>query len=107
MCCAQSQGCLLPVIADVNTEIEILKNAVVKMVKAGQPVFFGCDVGQFSDRDLGIMDTALFEYEVRIKTLVLSLINPLPKFADRAISLHSISLWAFRRRTACGQASRP
>ncbi|KAI0949686.1 hypothetical protein AcW1_009219 [Taiwanofungus camphoratus] len=47
----------------VNTEIEILKNAVVKMVKAGQPVFFGCDVGQFSDRDLGIMDTALFEYE--------------------------------------------
>ena len=29
------------------------------MLKAGQPVFFGCDVGQFSDRDLGIMDTSL------------------------------------------------
>ncbi|KAI0000371.1 peptidase C1B bleomycin hydrolase [Russula vinacea] len=39
----------------VNTEIEHLKNAVVKSLKAGQPVFFGCDVGQFSE--------ALFEYE--------------------------------------------
>ena len=47
----------------MNTEIEQLKAAVVKLVKAGQPVFFGCDVGKFSDRDLGIMDTALFEYE--------------------------------------------
>ena len=47
----------------MNTEIENLKAAVVKMVKSGQPVFFGCDVGQSSERDLGIMDTALFEYE--------------------------------------------
>lgn len=35
-----------------------------KMIKAGQPVFFGCDVGKFSDSAAGIMDTALFEYEV-------------------------------------------
>ena len=34
------------------------------MIKAGQPVFFGCDVGKFSDSGAGIMDTALFEYEV-------------------------------------------
>lgn len=34
------------------------------MIKAGQPVFFGCDVIKFSDKDSGIMDTALFEYEV-------------------------------------------
>jgi bleomycin hydrolase len=47
----------------VNTEIENLKNTVVKMIKAGQPVFFGCDVGKFSDSGKGIMDTALFEYE--------------------------------------------
>ncbi|CDO72541.1 hypothetical protein BN946_scf184983.g24 [Trametes cinnabarina] len=47
----------------VNTEIENLKQAVVKQLKAGHPVFFGCDVGQFSDRVQGIMDTALFEYE--------------------------------------------
>ncbi|KAH9034843.1 peptidase C1B bleomycin hydrolase [Lactarius pseudohatsudake] len=47
----------------VNTEIENLKNAIVKTLKAGQPVFFGCDVGQFSESKSGIMDTDLFEYE--------------------------------------------
>jgi len=47
----------------VNTEIDNLKAVVVKLIKAGQPVFFGCDVGKFSDRDAGIMDTALFDYE--------------------------------------------
>ena len=53
----------------MNTEIDNLKQAVVKQIKAGQPVFFGCDVGQFSDRESGIMDTALFEYEVRVGSL--------------------------------------
>ncbi|KAH9036908.1 peptidase C1B bleomycin hydrolase [Lactarius hengduanensis] len=47
----------------VNTEIENLKSAIVKTLKAGQPVFFGCDVGQFSESKSGIMDTNLFEYE--------------------------------------------
>ncbi|KAF8891634.1 peptidase C1B, bleomycin hydrolase [Infundibulicybe gibba] len=47
----------------VNTEIDNMKKMVVKMVKSGLPVFFGCDVGQFSDRTVGIMDPALFEYE--------------------------------------------
>ncbi|KAF5389406.1 hypothetical protein D9757_004317 [Collybiopsis confluens] len=47
----------------VNTEIQNMKAAVVKMIKAGVPVFFGCDVGQTSERNLGIMDTALFQYE--------------------------------------------
>jgi bleomycin hydrolase len=47
----------------VNTEIENMKATVVKMIKAGQPVFFGCDVGKFSESSSGIMDTALFEYE--------------------------------------------
>jgi bleomycin hydrolase len=35
------------------------------MIKAGHPVFFGCDVGKSCDKTAGIMDTALFEYEVR------------------------------------------
>jgi len=47
----------------VNTEINDLKNTVVKMIKAGVPVFFGCDVGQHSDSTLGIMDTNIFAYE--------------------------------------------
>ncbi|KAF9051026.1 peptidase C1B, bleomycin hydrolase [Hymenopellis radicata] len=47
----------------VNTEIENMKATVIKMIKAGVPVFFGCDVGQFSDRVAGVMDPALFKYE--------------------------------------------
>jgi len=46
----------------VNTEIENMKSVVVKMIRAGVPVFFGCDVGKFSDQATGIMDPALFEY---------------------------------------------
>ncbi|KAJ6475258.1 peptidase C1B bleomycin hydrolase [Mycena vitilis] len=47
----------------VNTEIENMKSTVVKMIQAGVPVFFGCDVGKFSSSVDGIMDPALFEYE--------------------------------------------
>ncbi|EIW83169.1 peptidase C1B bleomycin hydrolase [Coniophora puteana RWD-64-598 SS2] len=49
----------------VNTEIENLKQAVIKSIKAGHPVFFGCDVGQFSDsaNSVGVMDIDLFEWE--------------------------------------------
>ena len=32
------------------------------MLRAGMPVFFGCDVGKYSDNKSGIMDTALFDY---------------------------------------------
>jgi bleomycin hydrolase len=48
----------------VNTKIDDLKMAVVKMVKAGIPVFFGCDVGKSSDRVKGLMNADLYEYEV-------------------------------------------
>jgi aminopeptidase C len=58
----------------VNTEIDDLKNAVVKMIKAGVPVFFGCDVGQHSDSSLGIMDTNLFNYEVCLHSYASSLL---------------------------------
>ena len=27
----------------------------MKQIKAGQPVFFGCDVGQFSDREMAMV----------------------------------------------------
>ncbi|KAG6331417.1 hypothetical protein ID866_7670 [Astraeus odoratus] len=49
----------------VNTVSDELKAAVVKSIKAGQPVFFGCDVGQFSDsaRDIGVMDLNYHQYE--------------------------------------------
>lgn len=50
-------------ISYVNTTIDVMRDAVVKSIKAGHPVFFGCDVGQFSDKTSGIMDPNLFGYE--------------------------------------------
>jgi aminopeptidase C len=38
-------------------------------LKAGHAVFFGCDVGQFSESSSGIMDIELFEYEVGVRPL--------------------------------------
>ncbi|KAL4920038.1 peptidase C1B, bleomycin hydrolase [Aspergillus aurantiobrunneus] len=45
----------------VNVEMKVLKDAVISMLKVGHPVFFGCDVGKFSDRTLGIMDPELVD----------------------------------------------
>ncbi|KAI6121526.1 peptidase C1B, bleomycin hydrolase [Pisolithus sp. B1] len=49
----------------VNTGTTELKAAVVRSIKAGQPVFFGCDVNQFSDssQDIGIMDLDYHQYQ--------------------------------------------
>ena len=41
----------------------------MKQIKAGLPVFFGCDVGQFSDRIRGIMDTKVLMKPGDIATL--------------------------------------
>ena len=47
----------------LNVEIEVLKQATVSMIKDGRPVWFGCDVGKSFDRDLGVMDAELYDYE--------------------------------------------
>ncbi|EPQ52974.1 peptidase C1B, bleomycin hydrolase [Gloeophyllum trabeum ATCC 11539] len=47
----------------VNTESEKMSSTVVKLLKAGQPVFFGCDVLQQEDRQRGILDLDLFDFE--------------------------------------------
>jgi bleomycin hydrolase len=46
----------------INVEMNVLKQACISMLKAGLPIFFGCDVGKFSDRLAGIMDLGLIDY---------------------------------------------
>ncbi|KAI0803888.1 peptidase C1-like family protein [Xylaria sp. FL0064] len=48
----------------INVEMSVLKEACVRTLKAGIPVFFGSDVGKFSDRVTGIMDLGLFDYSL-------------------------------------------
>ncbi|OJJ59173.1 hypothetical protein ASPSYDRAFT_79039 [Aspergillus sydowii CBS 593.65] len=45
----------------VNVQMNVLKNAAISMLKAGHPVFFGCDVGKFSNNTSGIMDPDLVD----------------------------------------------
>ncbi len=47
----------------INVTSEELKEATIKMLKDNKPVWFGCDVGQQSARDLGYLDAHCFEYE--------------------------------------------
>ncbi len=52
----------------LNLEIDKLKELSVAQLKDGEPVWFGCDVGQMSDREQGIMDTDLYNYEDALHT---------------------------------------
>ncbi|KAG6041313.1 hypothetical protein E4U41_004964 [Claviceps citrina] len=56
----------------INVDMTTLKAACVKMIKAGSPVFFGCDVGKFSDKASGVMDLALFDYDAGLGTDLLT-----------------------------------
>ncbi len=47
----------------VNLPSEELKKAAIAQMKDGEPVWFGCDVGQRSTRDEGIMDTDAYKLE--------------------------------------------
>ncbi|WP_051663178.1 aminopeptidase C [Alicyclobacillus macrosporangiidus] len=46
----------------VNVDIETLKQAALRQLLDGEPVWFGCDVGKMYDRDTGILDTSLYDY---------------------------------------------
>jgi bleomycin hydrolase len=48
----------------VNTDMETLKSACIKMLQAGLPIFFGSDVGKYSNTAAGIMDLGLIDYEL-------------------------------------------
>lgn len=48
----------------VNVDMPTMKKAAIGMLKAGIPVFFGSDVGKFSNSRSGIMDTALYDYKL-------------------------------------------
>lgn len=48
----------------VNVDMSVMKSAAVAMLKAGIPVFFGSDVGKYSNSSSGIMDTSLYDYKL-------------------------------------------
>lgn len=47
----------------LNVEMSTFRSLALQQLEAGEPVWFGCDVGQMLDRDAGIMDMNLYDYE--------------------------------------------
>jgi bleomycin hydrolase len=48
----------------VNTLSETQKQLAINVLKSGRPVWFGCDVGQFSNNQIGAMDTKIYDYSL-------------------------------------------
>ncbi|KAJ2008019.1 bleomycin hydrolase [Coemansia thaxteri] len=46
----------------INLPAEDLKKYAAEVIKAGRPVWFGCDVGKFHSRNKGMMDPELIDY---------------------------------------------
>ena len=56
------------IIKYANVEIDELKKAAINSLKNDEAVWFGCDVGKMFNRDLGIMDMKLYDYEKLFNT---------------------------------------
>lgn len=48
----------------LNVTLDVIKQAAIKQLQNGEPVWFGCDVGKYLDRDLGWMDDGLFDFDL-------------------------------------------
>ena len=47
----------------LNVELPVMKAAAIATLKDEVPVWFGCDVGKHLDRELGVMDLEIQDYE--------------------------------------------
>lgn len=52
----------------VNVDIDVLKEAAIAAIKNNEPVFFGSDVGKFSETPSGIMDVKAWDYKLAFNT---------------------------------------
>jgi len=52
------------IIKYLNVSIDKMKKYAIKSIKAGEAVWFGCDVGKMFHRNLGVMDNNLYDYEL-------------------------------------------
>lgn len=52
----------------LNLPIDDLKKYAIKALKKGDPVWFGCDVGKFFNRKLGVMDLDMYDYPLVFNT---------------------------------------
>ena len=47
----------------LNVDMQTMKKAAIETLESGEPVWFGCDVGKQFQRQVGLWDASLFDYE--------------------------------------------
>jgi bleomycin hydrolase len=52
-----------PPVVYLNVDMAVMKKAAMDAILAGEPVWFGCDVGKMRNNDLGIWDARLYDFE--------------------------------------------
>lgn len=52
-----------PPVTYLNVDIDTIKQLTSRAIVGGEPVWFGCDVGQMMRKDLGIWDAGLYDLE--------------------------------------------
>lgn len=50
------------IIRYLNVELAVLKKATIDMLKSGETVWFGADVGKMMDRELGLLDMSIYDF---------------------------------------------
>src|SRR6202050_818456 len=50
-----------PPVTYLNIDMSLLKDIAARTLEAGEPVWFGCDVGQMISSDFGVWDVSLFD----------------------------------------------
>ncbi len=50
-----------PPVTYLNVEMPVMKELAARVLEAGEPVWFGCDVGKMMSNDYGIWDAALYD----------------------------------------------
>ncbi|MEO3935826.1 C1 family peptidase [Dermatophilaceae bacterium Soc4.6] len=68
-----------PPVTYLNVEIDLIKRLARETIVAGEPVWFGCDVDQMYEKETGVWDAALYDYDAVYGTT-----TDLPK-ADRLL----------------------
>lgn len=90
----------------INVAMDKLKSACVAMLKAGQPVFFGCDVGKLSNSTLGVMDLDLIDYELGFNVGVLGMSKADRLRTGESAMTHAMVLTAVHIDEKSGQTVR-
>ncbi|KAI6778201.1 uncharacterized protein J7T54_000010 [Emericellopsis cladophorae] len=91
----------------VNVDMATLKQACVRTLKAGLPIFFGSDVGKFSDTASGVMDLDLFNYDLGLNTsLVRGMFKAQRLHARESQMTHAMVLTAVHVDETTGQPVR-